>query len=121
MSERERRLGLNEAVFREVNERISEVNETFESNTPSEWSTGELDLICECDDTSCVERISMPVTAYEQVRADSRQFVTVPGHEDQSVEDVVAHEKTYNLVRKRPGDAAAAAEQTDSRNNQATS
>lgn len=116
MSERERRLGLNEAVFREVNERINEVNETFESNTPSGWRARELDLICECDDTSCVERISLPVAAYEQVRADSRQFVVVPGHEDQAVEDVVAHENTYNLVRKRPGDAARAAEETDSRN-----
>ena len=115
MSERERRLGLNEAVFREVNERISEVNETFGSSVPSEWSTGELDLICECDDTSCVERISMPVAAYEQVRADPRQFVIVPGHEDHAVEDVVARENTYNVVRKRPGDAAVAAEQTDSR------
>ena len=115
MSERERRLGLNEAVFREVNERIGQITETFESNMPSAWSTGELDLICECDDTGCVERISMPVDAYEQVRADSRQFVIVPGHEDHAVEDVVAHEKTYNVVRKRPGEAAAAAEETDSR------
>ena len=115
MSDRERRLGLNEAVFREVNERISQINETFESNAPSGWRTGELDLICECDDTSCVERISMQVAAYEQVRADSRQFVIVPGHVDHAVEDVVAHEKTYNVVRKRPGEAATAAEETDSR------
>jgi hypothetical protein len=115
MSERERRLGLNEAVFREVNERISQVNETFESNVPSEWQMPELDLICECGDSSCVERISMPIDAYEQVRADSRQFVIVPGHEDRAVEVVVAHEKTYDLVRKRPGEAAAVAEETDSR------
>ena len=115
MSERERRLGLNEAVFREVNERINDVKETFESNVPSEWSTGELDLICECADSNCIQRISMSIAAYEQVRADSLQFVVVPGHEDLSVEVVVAHEKTYDLVRKRPGEAAAAAEETDSR------
>ena len=33
MEERERRIGLNEAIFREANERIREVNETFATLT----------------------------------------------------------------------------------------
>jgi len=33
MDERQRRIGLNEAVFREANERIEEVNRTFEPLT----------------------------------------------------------------------------------------
>ena len=115
MSDRERRLGLNEAVFREVNERISHIKETFESSMPSGWQTQELDLICECGDSSCADRISMPFADYEVVRADPLQFVIVPGHADTAVEQIIAHEKTYDLVRKRAGDAAAIAQATDPR------
>ena len=43
MSSREERIGLNEAVFREVNERIEDLAETFDLKAP-------LDLICECGD-----------------------------------------------------------------------
>ena len=53
MSSREERIGLNEAVFREVNERIEDLAETFDLKTQS------LDLICECGDAACVERITM--------------------------------------------------------------
>jgi hypothetical protein len=53
MEERERRIGLNEAVFREANERIREVNETFAT------LTDELMFVCEC---SCA-RIGHGVTA----------------------------------------------------------
>lgn len=114
MSERERRQGLNEAVFREVNERIRDIKETFESSMPSEWDTQELDLICECGDPGCVERIAMSMAEYERVRADSRQFAIVPGHNDGAVEAVISHEKTYDLVRKR-GEAAALADAADPR------
>jgi len=48
MSSREERIGLNEAVFREVNERIEDLAETFDLRTQS------LDLICECGDAACV-------------------------------------------------------------------
>ena len=108
MSERQRRRGLNEAVFREVNERIHDLNERFELEPQS------LDLICECDDTNCADRISMPAADYEQVRADSRQFAIVPGHSDATVEIVIAREKDYHLVRKQ-SEAAAIAEETDPR------
>jgi hypothetical protein len=50
-----------------------------------------------------------------RVRADARQFVIVPGHEDQAVEVVIARRETYDLVRKRAGEAAELAEETDPR------
>jgi len=51
MSSREERIGLNEAVFREVNERIENLAETFDLKTQS------LDLVCECGDGTCEERL----------------------------------------------------------------
>jgi hypothetical protein len=114
MSDRERRLGFNEAVFREVNERVKEIKETFESTALFASQTDALDLLCECGDASCTDKISMPVAEYERVRADSLQFAVVPGHADRQAEDVIAHETGYDVVRKR-GEAAAAAEATSAR------
>jgi hypothetical protein len=108
MSERERRLGLNEAVFREVNERIREVSARFEMPR-------DLDLVCECGRRECTERISIAITEYEQVRADPFQFMLVPGHEDETVEVVVARRGAYDVVRKQAEEAAAVAEATDPR------
>lgn len=108
MSERERRQGLNEAVFRQVNERINDVYEAFELDPQK------LHLMCECGDPTCNERLSMPVADYEKMRADSRQFAVIPGHADHAVEDVAEHEEKYDIVRKR-GEAAELAEQTDPR------
>src|SRR5205807_7976952 len=82
MGGREKRVGLNEAVFREVNERIENLAETFGVDS-------ELDLVCECGDASCVERISMSHAAYEQLRSDARQFAVYPGHEKPDVEEVL--------------------------------
>jgi hypothetical protein len=109
MSERERRVGLNEAVFREVNERIEELAERFNLQGQP------LDLICECADENCRERISMTHPEYEEVRFDSTQFAVFPGHVYRDVEDVVARHKGYDVVRKREGEAAELAEASDRR------
>ncbi len=110
MSGREERVGLNEAVFREVNERIEALAETFELGSQP------LDLICECGDASCLQRISMTHGEYEQLRSDSHQFAVYPGHEAPEVEKVVERRGKYNLVRKE-GVARLVAEQTDPREN----
>src|SRR4029079_11174466 len=107
MGERERRVGLNEAVFREVNERLRDLNPTF--TTLSE----QIELICECADTSCAEQLTMSPKAYEAVRADALRFVVLPGHEaGPDVERVVEKRAGFFVVEKR-GDAAREAEQTD--------
>jgi hypothetical protein len=109
MSERQRRLALNEAVFRDVNERIRNTHERFELNPST------LDLVCECGQIDCTERLTMSLADYEGVRADARQFAIVPGHDDDAVEVILARRDTYDLVRKRPGEPAEVAEATDPR------
>ena len=111
MSSREERIGLNEAVFREVNERIEDLAETFDLKTQS------LDLICECGDAACVERISMTHAEYKELRSDAHQFAVHPGHEYPDVESIVARLKGYDVVRKNRGIPAQIAEQTDPRSN----
>ena len=111
MSLREERIGLNEAVVRAVNERIEGLAETFELKTQP------LDLICECGDAACVERISMTPAEYEEIRSEAHQFAVHPGHEYPDVESIVARLKGYDIVRKNKGVPAQIAEQTDPRDN----
>jgi len=109
MSAREERIGLNEAVFREVNERIEGLAETFE------LSQEPLDFICECGDATCVRRISMTRREYEQLRSEPHQFAVHPGHENLDVESVVARRNGYDIVQKDEGAPERIAEQTDPR------
>jgi hypothetical protein len=108
VSERDHRIGLNEAIFREVNERIEDLAERFDlRNHP-------LDLICECADENCRERISMTHSEYEELRSDPRQFAVSPGHVYGDIEEVVARREGYDIVRKTDGEAAEVAEVSDS-------
>jgi hypothetical protein len=109
MDARTERAGKNEAVFREVNERIENLAETFDLKTQS------LDLICECGDGTCEERLSMTRAEYEELRSDPRQFAVHPGHEYPDVESVVARLKGYDVVVKNRGAPERIAEQTDPR------
>lgn len=109
MSSREERIGLNEAVFREVNERIESLAERFELKDEP------LDLVCECGDAECVQRISMTKAEYEQLRSDPRQFAVHPGHEYPDAEEVVERRRGYDVVSKNEGIPERIAEQTDPR------
>jgi hypothetical protein len=106
---REERIGLNEAVFREVNERIETLAESFDLGSQP------LDLICECGDAACVQRIHMTHAEFEELRSDSHQFAIYPGHEEPDVESVVARRKGYDIVRKGEGVPRKIAERTDPR------
>ena len=109
MTTREERIGMNEAVFRDVNERIQDIASAF--NMTSE----PLDLICECGDAACVARISLTREEYEGIRSDSELFAVASGHVAPDVEDVVARREGYDVVRKHEGGAAEIAEATDPR------
>lgn len=109
MDERERRIGLNEAVFREANERIEDLNQTFAT------ITDKLVLVCECGDGKCVEKISMSPEEYEELRAEAANFAIVPGHEIPDVEQVVAQHDGYYVVRKHGAIPRRIAELTDPR------
>ncbi|MFL5982207.1 MAG: hypothetical protein ACJ74D_07980 [Gaiellaceae bacterium] len=109
MSSREERIGLNEAVFREVNDRIEDLAQSFDLGTQP------LDMICECGDATCVERIHMSHADYKRLRSESAQFAISPGHEAPDVETVVARCKGYDIVMKDEGVPRKIAESTDPR------
>ncbi len=81
MAEPEMRIAHTEALFRDVNERIAETTERFQSD--------QAEFVCECSDPACTERVHATLDEYEHVRSDGAQFLLVPGHEDARVERVV--------------------------------
>jgi hypothetical protein len=104
MDARTERVGKNEAVFREVNERINDVTREDVA-----------EYLCECGNATCTETIHMTVAEYEAVRADPTHFAVLPGHEIPDVEDVVARNERFLVVRKKAGAAAALAAELDPR------
>jgi hypothetical protein len=111
MGAREERLGANEALFREVNERVAEVAEQFlAGETPAA-----INFSCECADGGCVETIAMTVDEYEAVRAKATQFAVVPGHVVPDIERIVERHATYFVIEKQDPDAKEVARETDPR------
>jgi hypothetical protein len=107
--EQARRVGLNESIFREVNEQIESLNRDFQSDLRT------MTVICECANGDCTERLEISVAAYEKVRADALRYIIVPGHELPEYESVVDSGHGYDVVQKRHHTAAALAEETDPR------
>ena len=109
MDQRAVRVGENEALFRGINERLEDLAEGFG------WVTGTLQIVCECGDRTCIERIELKPDEYERVRAEGALFAVSQGHNDPSVEDVVADHGAWVVVRKHEGGPAKLAEQLDPR------
>ena len=109
MDEREARVGMNEALFRAVNERIEDVNELFAT------VTDEFAVVCECGDAGCVTQIRIASDVYERVRAAPTLFIVVPGHEKAKIEEIVDKQDAYYVVRKEAEVAKRVAEKTDPR------
>ena len=109
VDEDQRRLGENEVLYRAVNERIEDLNTAFGMVTES------MSVVCECGDIKCAEQIQVDLPTYERIRAEPTLFFIRPGHEYPEVEDVVERTDGYEVVRKRAGEAAAIAAETDPR------
>ena len=106
--ETEGRAGRNQALFREINERVATLCQTFDQQTPQDgWA-------CECADLTCTEPIEMTLAEYESVRKDSTHFAVAPAedHVFPDVERLIQRTPRYWVVEKF-GDAADVAEQSD--------
>ena len=105
---RDERLAVNEALFRQVNERLKEVSELLGTADSGP------EFVCECADEDCTERVRLSLGEYERLRANPRFFVVRTGHEEERIERVVSDRGRYCVVEKvgAPGELA---EDTDPR------
>ena len=93
----------NEALFRDVNERVKEVDRSHNIPVEDLW-----DFLCECANSGCLERLSLTLGEYEDVRSNPTTFVVKHGHERPEVEAVVSATDRYVIVEKHPGEDAIA-------------
>lgn len=105
MDAREQRMAENEALFREVNERVQDA---------AEHGGGDYDYFCECANVDCTFRITLAPAEYEAVRQDPKQFVVLPNHYTPEVEDLATKYETHWVVRK-DGEAGAYVAKLDPR------
>src|SRR4051794_29613051 len=107
MAHQEVEMARTEAVFREVNERISETAQRFASDEAS--------FVCECADPECTERVDASLAEYEQVREVATHFLLCEGHEAPTIERVVWRRRGYAVVEKFHHAVRRIVRQTDPR------
>jgi hypothetical protein len=111
MDERMRRVGENEAIFRNVNEEVRALHERFDAGA----ATPVVTIICECGRADCMEHLELRPDEYEAVRADGALFAVKRGHDEPGAEDVVERHDGYWVVRKHEGGPADLAREEDPR------
>jgi hypothetical protein len=100
----DRRVALNEATSRRVNEAIQDGRVTRE---------GLAGFVCECGRLGCNTIVELSLGEYEAVRSGPRQFLLVPGHEAE-FEAIVSQTPRYAIAAKQ-GLPGTIAELTDPR------
>ena len=94
MSPAAQRAAENEAVFREVNERIRALSDPVVAHRQP------MHAVCECSDPGCIEQIPIQVHAYEAIRAEATWFLILPSHLNSEVEQLVENRDGYSVVEK---------------------
>jgi hypothetical protein len=94
VDERQARMAQNEALFRDVNERVEDVAAKFGDNE------GGFEYFWECANNDCAFRVVLSIDQYESVREDSKQFIVLPDHFTPEVEEVVFRADSYWVVLK---------------------
>jgi hypothetical protein len=104
-TEKGQRYAISQSTFREINERVNDVNQMVSDRALKSW-------VCECADTHCSERIEMTLIEYEALRSYPRRFAIVsdPSHYYPDVEKVVDRNDLYWVVEKFGHSAKVAAD-----------
>ena len=108
---RAERLVRNQILRRAFNESIAEVAAGFDDTR----DPATFEFVCECNDRTCSTMVPMTTAEYDSVRAESHAFVVCPGHEIESVEDVVLVDSRYLVVTKVHPEPKRLAVETDPR------
>lgn len=99
------RAARNQGLYREVNERIEELNRRFDAalDAGAAW-------VCECADTDCSQPMELTLGEYEELRSYPDRFAVLSGHVLEGVERVVNAHDDYVVVEKVGAAAQVAAE-----------
>ncbi len=110
MDPRQERLALNEALFREVNERVRAIAAAHGDDDHV------YEFYCECSNADCTFQLQATLADYEAVRAHGDRFMIAPSHSLPEIETVVERTDKRWVVEKQ-GEPAELVEELDPRNN----
>ena len=96
MATSKERKGLNEAKFREANERL----EAGAREIVGAEDDSLLPFLCECVRMDCTHVVLLTLAEYEYVRGDGSRGMAVPGHQDETVERVVSETDRFVVTEK---------------------
>ena len=108
------RVARNDAAFRDANEQINHVAQSFDRRD------GDLlPFLCECADLRCTEVLKLTAGEYEAVRRDPTRFINAHGHvrSGKPWARVVEELERYTVVEKL-GEAAEIVAELDPRGEQ---
>jgi hypothetical protein len=84
----------SQLLFRELNEQLRKVA-----------GGGDVDVVCECVNGACFDRLAVPLDEYEAVRRFPTRFVVKVDHVAYDVERAVDSHDGYVVVEKSGADA----------------
>jgi len=82
----------NEALFRTANENLARTAQREQRPATT--------FICECNREACLEMVEVAHETYRRVRANTDQFLLLPGHENHPDENIVESGDCYLIVAK---------------------
>jgi len=110
--DRQTRAAKNQSLFREINERVHQLEARLNAVAPAATS----DWFCECSNESCFERITISHVEYDSIREDGARFFVAPSdaHVWPVVERITQQTDRYWVVEKM-GEAERLARRLDPR------
>jgi hypothetical protein len=98
----------SQALFRQVNERIAQLADTFGTGGPEAF-------LCECRNPECRQAIVLTRDEYESIRAHANRFAVAVDHENAEAETIVEQNDRFAVVESYAGEASRVAHETDPR------
>ena len=100
MDARQKRLALNEALFRDVNERVRAIAAVHGDDDHI------YEFYCECSNADCTFQLRATLNEYEAIRAHAARFVIAPEHSMPEIETIVERTDKWWVVEKigEPGE-----------------
>jgi hypothetical protein len=92
------RAARNRSLFREVNERVVELEQSGLQETNGDGST--VRAVCECAGGACHAPIDLSIDAYQAVRSSPLLFLVRAGHEWPDAGRVVSEHECYVVFEK---------------------
>jgi hypothetical protein len=105
----------NEALFRNLNERLKELDDRLDTAVVGAPAQDREEFFCECGRIDCMARFEMNRAQYESIRAHGARFGVLAEHVDPNIEQIVATHANFVVVEKLPGEPAKLARESDPR------